>query len=77
MLLVGIAYRCEPPLRCIFIVWDGNVTPNQWTAHFERIINDPALPACPRALVDLSTAGGAVNITDDVIREMGARWPER
>ena len=60
MLLMGIAHRCELPLRCIFVVWDGDVTPDQWTAHFKRLVNDPGFAACSRALVDLSTAGGRV-----------------
>jgi hypothetical protein len=71
---VAIAYRCVPELRCTFIVWDGDVTPEQWSDQLERIIADPAFPPGPLVLGDLSTAGGAPSITTDVIDEMARRW---
>jgi hypothetical protein len=71
---VSIAFRCEVPLRCAFIVWDGDVTPDQWIAHLEKRVNDPAYWSCTRVLIDLTTIRSHEDITDDVIREMAARW---
>jgi hypothetical protein len=71
---MGIAYRCAAELRCTLIVWDRDVTPEQWTTHIERLVNDPAWASCPRALIDLTTVGDHEGITDDVGREMAKRW---
>jgi hypothetical protein len=71
---MGIAYRCDPNLRCTFAVWDGDVTPEEWSDQLERIVADPAFPPGPLVLADLSTAGGAPSITTDVIDEMARRW---
>jgi hypothetical protein len=71
---VGIAYRCDTNLRCTFIVWDGDVTPEQWNDQLDRIIADPAFPPGPLLLADLSSAGGLPSITTDLIDEMARRW---
>jgi hypothetical protein len=71
---VGIGYRCDRNLRCTFVVWDGDVTPEEWGAQVERLIRDPAFPPGPLMLADLSTAGGAPRITTEVIEEMAHRW---
>jgi len=71
---VAIAYRCDVPLRCTFSVWDGDVTPQEWSDQLGRIILDPLCPPGPLLLADLSTAGGAPSITTDVIDEMAHSW---
>ena len=72
--IVGIAYRCDPNLRCTFIVWDGDVTPEQWNDQVDRIVADSAFPPGPVLLADLSTAGGAPSIGSDAIDKMARRW---
>jgi len=74
---VGIAYRCSTDHRCTFVVWDGDVTPDEWRAHNDRLFADPAFPPGPRTLVDMRTAGGAPSITDDVLTEIGKRFNDR
>ncbi len=69
-----IGYRCDRSHGCTFVVWDGDIDPNEWRAHVERLFNDPAFPPGPRLLADLRTAGGAPSITDDAEREMAGRW---
>jgi hypothetical protein len=71
---VGIAYRCDASLGCTFVVWDGDVTPQQWADQVQQIVTDPAFPPGPLMLGDLSTTGGAPSITTDAIEEMAARW---
>ena len=71
---MGIAYRFEAQLRCTFIVWDGDVTPQQWRDQVDSIVDDPAFPPGPLVLADLTTAGGAPLITPDIIKEMAERW---
>ena len=71
---MGIAYRCNPDLGCTLIVWDAEVTPEQWSDQVDRIIDDPAFPPGPLVLADLSTAGGAPLITTDVVEKMAYRW---
>ena len=71
---MGIAYRSDERLRCTFIVWDGDVTPEQWSDQVETIVADPTFPPGPLVLADLSTAGGAPRMTTDVINEMARRW---
>jgi hypothetical protein len=56
----------------MFVVWDGDVTPEEWSDQFERILPDPVFPPEQLVLADLSTAGGAPRITTDVIDEMGS-----
>jgi hypothetical protein len=71
---VGIAYCCDTKLRCTFVVWDGDVTPDAWRGHVARIVSDPAFPPGPLLLGDLSTVAGAPAITTDVVGEMVRRW---
>ena len=71
---VSIAYHCDPTLRCTFIVWDGDVTPEQWVEQVERVAGDRAFPPGPLLFGDLSTVGDAPSITTDVIAEMARRW---
>ena len=71
---MGIAHRSVAELRCTFVVWDGDVMPDEWAANFERVVKDPAFASCPKTLADLSTVGETSDITDDVISEMVNRW---
>lgn len=71
---MGIAYRLDPRLGCAFVVWDRNVTPDVWRAHFDQMFSDPMFPPGRRLLVDLSTAGEAPSITAEIIEEMGKRF---
>jgi len=71
---VGIAYRFDTRLRCTFVVWDGDVTPEQWRTQVDTIVDDPAFPPGPLILADLSTAGGVPQITTETIEEMAERW---
>ncbi|MGO9873204.1 MAG: hypothetical protein ACLPVY_05340 [Acidimicrobiia bacterium] len=71
---MGIAYRCHANLGCTFVVWDGDVTPDQWSDELDRIIADLAFPPGPLVLADLSTAGGAPSITTGIVDEMARRW---
>jgi len=73
---MGIAYRCVPELRCTFVVWDGDVTPEQWSSHVDRLAADPAFPPGPLLLSDLSSAGTVPSITRATIDEMADRWRE-
>jgi len=73
---MGIAYRCRADARCTFIVWDGDVTPEQWKDQVDRITADPGFPPGPLILADLSTAGGVPQVTTDVVEEMAHRSRE-
>src|SRR5580765_3700635 len=72
---MGIGYRCDPS-GCTFIVWDGDVTAEQWAEHIARLVADPEFPPGPHVLADISTSGGAPNIEPDDIEAMAARWGE-
>jgi hypothetical protein len=74
---MGIAGRCDATLGCTFIVWDGDVTPDEWRDQARQRFADPAFPPGPSALADLSTAGGAPSITTDAIREMAVLWRDQ
>ena len=71
-----INYRCDAGLRCTLVVWDGDVTPEEWEHHLERMTADPAFPPGPLLLSDLSSAGAAPSITVETIDEMARRWRE-
>jgi hypothetical protein len=71
---VASAYRCDANLGCTFIVWDRDVTSDQWRGHVAKIVADPAFPPGPLLLGDLSTVSGGPGITTDVIEEMVRRW---
>jgi len=71
---VPINYRCDAELRCTIIVWDGDVTPEEWSRHLDRMTSDPAFPPGPLLLSDLSTAGEAPRISTETIDEMAHRW---
>ena len=70
---MGIAYRCVPELRCTFVVWDREVTPDEWRGHIDRLVADPAFPPGSLMVADLRAAGGAPSITTDVIGEIANR----
>ena len=74
---MGIAYRCDAASGCTYVVWDVEVTPDEWRSHFEAMSNDPAFPPGPRMLADLSTAGGAPGMSTDIVTEMATAWSER
>ena len=74
---MGIAYRLDPQLGCTVIVWDANVTPDEWRHHFKRMSDDPGFPPGPRVLADLSTAGGAPSFSSEVVGEMAVAWQTR
>ena len=74
---MAITYRCDPGLGCTFIMWDREVTPDEWRGHVALLFDDPAFPPGPLVLADLSTAGGAVMISTEVIEEMGDGWSDR
>jgi hypothetical protein len=72
---VGIAYRCDPKLRCTFVVWHGDVTPAEFRAHADRMFVDAAFPPGPNLLGDLrTTAPNAPSVTNHAMREIGERW---
>jgi hypothetical protein len=70
---MGIGYRCDAS-GCTFIVWDGDVSPEQWAAHVARLAADPEFPPGPLMLADISTSGGAPSIEPEDIEAMAARW---
>jgi hypothetical protein len=74
---VGIGYRCDAALGCTFIVWDRDVTPDEWRDQFRRMSDDPAFPPGPLAITDLSTAGAAAQISPEVVKEMAAAVQQR
>jgi len=72
---MGIAYECDPRLRCTFVVWHGDVTPAEFRAHADRMFVDPAFPPGPNLLADLrSTAADAPGVSGTALREIGERW---
>ena len=70
-------YRCDAALGCTFIVWDHDVTPDQWRGHAARLFVDPEFPPGPLVLADISSANGAAGISTEVITEMGGGWSGR
>ncbi len=74
---MGIAYRCDMSLGCTFIIWDGDVMPEQWGEQLGRVVGDRAFPPGPLLFGDLSTVGDAPSITTDVIAAMARRWLTR
>ncbi len=73
---MGIAYQCDEASGCTFIVWDAEVTPEEWLACERRLFADPAFPPGSRALADLRSAGGAPSISVEVVREMAEHLRE-
>jgi len=71
---VGIGYVSDLDLQCLLIVWDGDVSPVEWRAHRERMVADPSFPPGPKALCDLSSAGGAARISEEVLEEIADGW---
>jgi hypothetical protein len=75
---VDIAYRCDPLLRCTFVLWHGDVTPAEVHAHSDRMFLDPAFPPGPNVLCDLRpTAVGVPGTDDNVMREIGGSWTSK
>ena len=72
-----IGYRCDAGLGCTFILWDGEVSPGEWRDHFERLTNDPDFPPGALILGDLRTAGGALSIGSDIVKEIAIAWQAR
>jgi hypothetical protein len=53
---MGIAYRLDKVQGLMTIVWDGEVTADDWRAHLEAVFDDPDWPAGPSNLTDLRSA---------------------
>lgn len=70
---MGVAYFCDPVTRCTYIVWDAEVSPEEWSAAENALFADPAFPPGPFAVADLRTANGALDVPTDVVDEMGDR----
>ncbi len=71
-----IASKCDYELGCTFVVWHGNVTPEEWDRHFDDLIADPAFPPGPRWIVDLQTADSDLFAEPD-LAEIGRRFSEQ
>jgi len=74
---LGIAYHCDPDERCTFVVWDADVTPEEWIRREDAMWTDPAFPPGPRTLVDLRTAAGLPHVPIQAVRQMGERLRRR
>ena len=72
---MSITYVCDAAIGCTFTRWDGEVTPDQWNEHVDRLSGDPAFPPGPRMLIDLRTASTEL-ISSTVIEQVAARWQE-
>jgi hypothetical protein len=70
---VSITYLCDKAVGCTFTRWDGDVTPDEWNDHIDRLIYDPAFPPGLQMLIDLRTAS-TDQITGDVIEQVAERW---
>jgi hypothetical protein len=73
---VGMAYRCDTSVRCTFIGWDGDVTPEQWngtvgTDHCGSGVSARTAPGCRS-----QHRGWRAEYHDDVVAEMAQRWRE-
>jgi hypothetical protein len=57
------------------VVWHGDVTPDEFRSHADRMFVDPAFPPGPNLLADLrTTAANAPIVTGPPLREIGERW---
>jgi hypothetical protein len=75
---VDIAYRCDQLLRCTFVSWHGEVTPDEVHAHSDRMFFDPAFPPGPNVLCDLRPICASVPGTNDnATREIGGSWTSK
>jgi hypothetical protein len=68
-----ITYVCDATIGCTFTRWDGEVTPDEWNDHIDRLIYDPAFPPGLQVLIDLRTAS-TDQINGDVIEQVAERW---
>jgi hypothetical protein len=53
---MSIVSRLDQPLGCTFVVWQGEVTLDEWHATFDSIVTDPKFPPGRKWLADATMA---------------------
>ena len=72
---MGIAYRIDQERGIIYVVYDRLVTDDDFVAHTNRLMVDPAWPPRLRLhLTDISTQTDPHRMTKSVIRRMAEMW---
>lgn len=52
---MGIIYSCDRQIGVIFVVWDGEVTWDEWREQIHKLMADPDWPSISRLIADLQT----------------------
>ena len=68
---MGIQYRCDPDHHSNITVWRGDITPQEWSEHLDRVLSDSCFLACRRFLVDVQGARVDRLTIADVDEQMG------
>jgi hypothetical protein len=67
-----VVSRLDSRLGCTFVVWYGEVTPDEWHAHFEELLASDDFPPGSRWLTDLRYAHADL-FDNDELAAMGDR----
>jgi hypothetical protein len=59
---MGIIHLSDRQRGVSFIVWDGEVTADDWLRHIKALVADPDWPAIPRFITDLRTVSDTSTI---------------
>lgn len=74
---MGIIYSCERQKGVIFIVWDGEVTADDWFHHIHKLLSEPDWLIIPRIIADVQTASDTESIGDKEIEAVAALFSEQ
>jgi len=69
---MGITYQCDRAKNTIFIVWDGEVTADEWLAQAHKLMAEPDWPAITRLITDVGTVSNTASIGDQEIETVAA-----
>ena len=69
---VGIAYRSDYALGLTVIVWDGDISIEDWRTHFGQLTGDPSWPIGRIGLLDATSVDMSALTHDDIRQVAGA-----
>jgi hypothetical protein len=71
---MGIIYSCDRQRGIIFIVWDGEVTWEDWRAHIHMLQADPDWYSIVRVIADLQTVTDTTSMGVKEIEQAAANF---
>ncbi len=71
---MNAAYRCDDRSRCLYVVLDGDVGPDERDALEQSVLDDRDFPPGPNIFLDLRTHAAASRFTPEIVGRVAQGW---